>query len=82
MDLCLRYGAVTLGMELKVWKEGKKDPLTDGLKQLDKYLSGLALDTGWLVIFDRRENLPPLSDRTTTEVAVSPAGRTIVVIRG
>ena len=82
MDLCLRYGAVTLGMELKVWKEGKKDPLTEGLKQLDKYLSGLALDTGWLVIFDRRENLPPLSDRTTTEVAVSPAGRTIVVIRG
>ena len=48
MDLCLRYGAVTLGMELKVWKEGKKDPLTDGLKQLDKYLSGLALDTGWV----------------------------------
>jgi len=82
MDLCLRYGAVTLGMELKVWKEGKKDPLNDGLKQLDKYLSGLALDTGWLVIFDRRENLPPLSDRTTTETAVSPMGRTIVVIRG
>ena len=82
MDLCLRYGAVTIAMELKVWKEGKKDPLTDGLKQLDKYLSGLGLDTGWLVIFDRRENLPPLSDRTTTELAVSPAGRTIVVIRG
>jgi len=82
MDLCLRYGAVTIAMELKVWKEGKKDPLTDGLKQLDKYLSGLGLDTGWLVIFDRRPDLPPLSDRTTTEVAVSPAGRTIVVIRG
>ncbi|MFZ4666810.1 MAG: AAA-like domain-containing protein [Prochlorotrichaceae cyanobacterium] len=82
MDLCLRYGAVTLGMELKVWKEGKKDPLTEGLKQLDKYLSGLGLDTGWLVIFDRRPDLPPLSDRTTTELAVSPAGRTIVVIRG
>ena len=82
MDLCLRYGAVTLGMELKVWKEGKKDPLNDGLKQLDKYLSGLALDTGWLVIFDRRPDLPPLSDRTTTETAVSPMGRTIVVIRG
>ena len=82
MDLCLRYGAVTLGMELKVWKEGKKDPLTDGLKQLDKYLSGLGLDKGWLVIFDRRPGLPPISERTTTEQAVSPAGRTIVVIRG
>jgi hypothetical protein len=82
MDLCLRYGAVTLAMELKVWKEGKKDPLPEGLKQLDKYLSGLGLDTGWLVIFDRRPGLPPLSDRTTTEQAMSPAGRPIVVIRG
>jgi hypothetical protein len=82
MDLCLRYGAVTIAMELKVWKAGQKDPLTEGLKQLDKYLSGLGLDTGWLVIFDRRPDLPPLSDRTTTETAVSPMGRTIVVIRG
>ena len=31
---------------------------------------------------DRRPGLPPLSDRTTTELAVSPAGRTITVIRG
>jgi len=38
--------------------------------------------TGWLVIFDRRPDLPPLSDRTTTERVVSPAGKTIVVIRG
>ena len=82
MDLCLRYGEVTIAMELKVWKAGQKDPLEVGLKQLDKYLSGLGLDTGWLVIFDRRPDLPPLSDRTTTETAVSPMGRTIVVIRG
>ena len=82
MDICLRYGQVTLGMELKVWREGKPDPLTEGLKQLDKYLSGLNLETGWLVIFDRRPNLPPISDRTSTEVAISPVGRTITVIRG
>jgi hypothetical protein len=82
MDLCLRYGKVTLGMELKVWRDKKPDPLNEGLKQLDKYLSGLNLDTGWLVIFDRREGLPPLSDRTTTESAISPAGRNITVIRG
>jgi hypothetical protein len=82
MDLCLRYGQVTLAMELKVWREGKKDPLADGLKQLDKYLSGLNLETGWLVIFDRRPNLLPLSDRTTTEIVRSPAGRTITVVRG
>ena len=82
MDICLRYGQVTLGMELKVWREGKPDPLTEGLKQLDKYLSGLNLETGWLVIFDRRLNLLPLSDRTSTEFAISPVGRTITVIRG
>ncbi|MFZ4558139.1 MAG: AAA family ATPase [Pseudanabaena sp.] len=82
MDICLRYGKIILGMELKVWREGRPDPLSAGLKQLDKYLSGLSLDTGWLVIFDRREGLPPISDRTTTEITQSPDGRSIIVIRG
>lgn len=82
MDICLRYGEITLGMELKVWREGRSDPLAEGLKQLDKYLSGLSLDTGWLVIFDRRLNLPPVSDRTFTEIAQSPDSRMITVIRG
>ena len=82
MDICLRYGAVIMGMELKVWKPGKKDPLPQGLQQLDKYLAGLGLDTGWLVIFDRRPDLLPIEDRTTTEEVISPGGRAIVVIRG
>ena len=82
MDICLRYGKIILGMELKVWREGRRDPLSEGLKQLDKYLSGLNLDTGWLVIFDRREGLPPISDRTSTEITQSPDGRSIIVIRG
>ena len=55
MDLCLRYGAVTLGIELKVWRDGEPDPLNEGLEQLDGYLVGLGLDTGWLVIFDRSQ---------------------------
>jgi four helix bundle protein len=45
---------VTLGMELKVWRDGAPDPLTDGLAQLDGYLAGLGRAGGWLVIFDRR----------------------------
>jgi hypothetical protein len=57
-------------------------PLKDGLPQIDKYLSGLSLNTGWLVIFDRRSGLPPISDRTTTKNVISPAGREIIVIRG
>ncbi|BBC27152.1 AAA family ATPase [Pseudanabaena sp. ABRG5-3] len=82
MDICLRYGKVTLAMELKVWSDKRPDPLKDGLLQLDKYLSGLSLDTGWLVIFDRRSGLLPLSEQTTTEIATSPAGREIIVIQG
>jgi type II secretory pathway predicted ATPase ExeA len=82
MDICLRYGKLTLAMELKVWRDGRPDPLKEGLPQLDKYLSGLSLDTGWLVIFDRRKGLPPISDRTTIENVTSPDGRDIIVIRG
>jgi len=69
-------------MELKVWSDKRPDPLKEGLPQLDKYLSGLSLDTGWLAIFDRRYGLPTLRDRTTTENVISPAGREIIVIRG
>jgi hypothetical protein len=89
MDLCLRYGPVlskaegpdTLAMELKVWRQGRGDPLNEGLEQLDRYLSGLELDTGWLVIFDRREGQPPISERTTTEATITPGGRSVTVIR-
>ncbi len=86
MDLCLRYGPrgseTTLGIELKVWREGKADPLRQGLSQLDEYLSGLRQETGWLVIFDRRSGLPEISERTATETATTPSGRTVTVIRG
>ncbi|UJS04558.1 ATP-binding protein [Cylindrospermopsis raciborskii] len=81
MDICLRYGKVVMGMELKVWRERKSDPLIKGLTQLDKYLDGLGLDTGWLVIFDRRPGLPPMGERISTEEVLSPTGRTITLIR-
>ncbi len=66
----------------KVWREGERDPLQEGLTQLDAYLNGLGLDTGWLVIFDQRSGLPDISERTTTESATTPAGRVVTVIRG
>jgi hypothetical protein len=81
MDICLRYGDVVMGMELKIWRPNKADPLAQGLMQLDKYLDGLGLNMGWLVIFDRRPGLPPMGERISTEDAISPAGRDIVVIR-
>ena len=82
MDLCLRYGAMTLGIELKVWRTGRPNPLTAGLEQIDRYLTGLGLHTGWLVIFDQRESLPPIAERTTVEMIESPQGYQITVIRG
>jgi hypothetical protein len=82
MDLCLRYGEVTLGMEMKVWRAGRSDPLKAGLEQIELYLSGLGLTTGWLVIFDQRSGLPPIAERTTTEPAKTATGYLITVIRG
>jgi AAA-like domain len=81
MDLCLQYGAVTLGIELKVWRDKSGDPKVAGLEQLDGYLARLDLETGWLVIFDRRSNAEPIADRVSTELATSPQGRSITVIR-
>jgi hypothetical protein len=81
MHLCLRYGAVTLAMELKVWRDGAPDPLDEGLEQLDGYLAGLGLDTGWLVIFDRRSGQPPIGERTASSTTTSPHGRCVQVVR-
>ncbi|MSP11802.1 MAG: AAA family ATPase [Chloroflexi bacterium] len=84
IDLCLCYGGpqpVTLGIELKVWRDGEDDPLAEGLAQLDAYLDGLDLPSGWLVIFDRRSGQPPIAKRTAAEPAATPAGRTITLIR-
>ncbi|MEY6434113.1 ATP-binding protein, partial [Thioalkalicoccus limnaeus] len=72
MDPCLRYGAVTLGIELEVWRDGEPDPLDEGLVQLDGYLAGLGLDAGWLVIFDRRTGQPPSRERTACAERPSP----------
>jgi hypothetical protein len=82
MDICLRYGPDTLGIEIKVWRDGERDPLAEGLAQLDSYLNGLGLATGWLVIFDRRSGLSPIAERTRAEPAQTPSGRTVTVIRG
>jgi len=81
MDLCLRYGTVMLGMELKVWRDGDPDPLQAGLTQLDRYLAGLGLEAGWLVIFDRRSGQPPIAERTASVEQTSPQGRRIQVVR-
>ncbi|MGD1949117.1 MAG: ATP-binding protein [Leptolyngbyaceae cyanobacterium] len=82
MDLCLRYEAVTLAIELIVWRQGQASPLKRGLEQLNQYLSGLGLDSGWLVIFDQREDQPSMAERTRIEHAKTQANRSVTVIYG
>jgi type II secretory pathway predicted ATPase ExeA len=81
MDLCLQYRSVTLGIELKVWREKKRDPQSEGIEQLESYLARLGLDFGWLLIFDRRKNALPIEERLSTQVVVTQNQRSITVIR-
>jgi hypothetical protein len=81
IDLCVTYRQVRMAMELKTWRDGHKDPREEGLAQLDSYLNGLGLETGWLVIFDQRSGLPEISERTTADAATTPTGRTITLVR-
>ena len=81
MDLCLRYGSTTLGIELKVWREKKRDPQAEGIEQLESYLARLGLSSGWLLVFDRRKNALPIEERLSTEVVITENQRSITVIR-
>jgi hypothetical protein len=81
MDLLLRYGPDSFAFELKVWRDGRPDPLGEGLAQIDGYLAGLGLDTGWLVLFDRRGGQPAIEDRTAASEELTPAGRLVTVVR-
>jgi hypothetical protein len=63
-------------------RDGESNPLHKGLLQLDAYLAGLGLDTGWLVIFDQRSGWPDVAEHTRTEPATTPSGRAVIVVWG
>jgi hypothetical protein len=81
MDLLVRYRARALALELKIWRDHEADPVIEGLAQMDRYLAGLGLDHGWLVVFDRRSGLARLSERTSSSETASPGDRRVTVIR-
>ena len=81
MDLCLKYGKVTLGIELKVWREKKGDPEQEGLEQLDDYLERIEVDFGWLFVFNQRKNAPLFLERLGTRTVTTNKGRSVVIIR-
>ncbi len=81
MDLCLRYKNVTLGIEVKAWRDKVKDPESEGLDQLDAYLERIKVNYGWLFVFDRRKNAPPFIERLKTKTATTKKGRSVVILR-
>ncbi len=67
--------------ELKVWRDGRPDPLKDGLQQLERYLDGLNLKQGTLVIFDRRKEALPSATRTQISHTQTPKGYGVMLLR-
>jgi hypothetical protein len=67
-------------MELKVWRPGEKNPLAEGLVQLDGYLERLGLPEGTLVIFDRRPRKRRAAPRSRPTKAKTPSGRKVTVL--
>jgi hypothetical protein len=76
-----RRGVQREAIEIKVRRNKQGDPLDEGLHQLDGYLDRLGLDTGLLVIFDRRPSAPPIIERTGFSTATTPSGRTVTLLR-
>jgi len=81
LDLRLEYGELVLPMEVKVWRDGEGDPKGEGLAQLERYLQGVGVATGWLLIFDQRRGDTPIAERTRAEVATTPGGYQVTLIR-
>jgi hypothetical protein len=84
IDLCVRWpapsGTERWAVELKIWRGRRPDPLPQGLKQLGSYLDRLSLERGTLIVFDGRQEAPPLPGRCSLEEVLSE-GRTVSVVR-
>jgi hypothetical protein len=81
MDLIVRHRSRAFGIEIKVWRDGRPDPTAEGIDQLDRYLEGAGLTLGWLVVFDRRADRPPTSERVSTERLPERSERAIILVR-
>jgi hypothetical protein len=84
IDLCVRFpysgGMQRWAIELKVWRDGRPDPLDQGLEQLSSYLERLGLDDGTLILFDGRPQAPPPPERCS-QSETEHRGRRIRILR-
>lgn len=83
LDLCVEHRGTKLGIEVKTWRDSdrSRDPTIDGLGQLDGYLARIGCSTGWLVLFDQRSAVAPLSERCKRERITAPSGRAVDLVR-
>ncbi len=85
VDLCVRWPLPDgtrqhFALELKVWRQGRPDPVREGLGQISRYLKRLGLDQGTLVIFDQRQDAPPFAERGSREKKTVD-GRDVLILR-
>jgi hypothetical protein len=84
IDLCVRWpapgGVERWAVELKVWRDGRPDPLSGGLEQLSQYLDRLGLASGTLILFDGRSQAPSIPERCS-RTELEREGRSITILR-
>lgn len=76
LDLCVEYGAHRYPLELKIRRNEKT--AAEGLRQLSRYLDALGQREGWLVLFDRRPEIP-WAEKISWATQIAAAGKTIHV---
>jgi len=81
MDVCIRQGGVALALVVKVRRDREADPVLEGLGQVDDALGRLGIEHGWLIIFDRRQGLAPVSQRLAVTREKTPKGRDVMLVR-
>jgi len=76
LDLCVEYESHRYPIELKI-RRGEKT-LPDGIRQLSRYLDTLGEPEGWLIVFDRRPDVP-WDDKISWETKADD-GKTIHIV--
>jgi hypothetical protein len=77
LDLCVEWGTLRYPVEIKVRRTERTE--AEGLDQIARYMESLGLHDGWLVVFDRRKEVP--WDRKISSEIVERDSRRIHVIR-
>ena len=78
MDLIVELGTFRYPVEIKLWRGPQT--LEEGTAQLNGYLDTLGLDEGWLVIFDRRPDVP-WTEKISQQNMTTNEGHTIHLFR-